>query len=66
MTYIIAIFLIMAAYFCNSLYRVIFVSFEILALLSSTCLWICKLLGINAEVSSIGHKFLKILHEVDG
>ena len=44
------LFEIMASYFCNSLYWVIFVSFEILALLRGTCLWICKLLGINTEV----------------
>ena len=44
----------MASYRCNSLHRVTFVSFEILALFSGTYLWICKLLGINTEVSGIG------------
>ena len=56
----------MASYFDNSLYRAMFVSFEILALLSSTGLWICKILGINTKVSGIHHDLLHILHEVDG
>ena len=55
----------MVSYFCNSLYRSIFISFDILALHSDTFPWICKLLGINTEVSGIGHELLQILHEVD-
>ena len=65
LTYITATFEIMASYFCISLYRVISVSFEIFALLSGTYLCISKLLGINIEVSGIGHKLLWFLHEVD-
>ena len=56
----------MMSYFLNSLYRAVFVSFEILVLLSSTCLWIWTLLGINTEGSGIGHNLLWILHKGDG
>ena len=66
LTFIIITFEVMVSYFCNSSYKAIFVSFAVSVLLSSTCLWICKLLDINTEVSGIGHELLWILHDVDG
>ena len=41
-----------------------FVLLDILALLNGTCLWSCKLLGINTEVSGIVHELLHIFYIV--
>ena len=60
------LFEIIASYFCNSLYKASFVSFDIIALLNGICLWICKLLGINTEVSGIGQELLQILCDGEG
>ena len=43
-----------------------FVLLDILVLLNGACLWTFKLLGINTEVSGIGHELLWILHDVGG
>ena len=51
----------MGSYFYNSLYEVVFVSFEI----SAICLWILTLLGINTDVFGIGHELLQTLYGVD-
>ena len=60
-----SLFEMMVSHFCNSLYKVDFVSFEMFASFNSTCLCIWTLLDINTEIFGIGCKLLWILHKGD-
>ena len=66
MAYIIVTFEIMVSHFWSGLCRAAFVFSEILALLSSTCLWTWMPLNINTEVLVMGHKLLWVSHGVGG